>query len=743
MSSLRPELHVAQQIRRDKLRFHNTSSSSSSHQHLQLLQDQFPNNNNNNLEHLYLHPGFNLDLVHVRNDHNNDEAAAAALYSSSEMIPHHHHHYASSSSTTTTTSLIHSSPKEDHHHQSGNWRNSSDWMVNYATTSNSMPNNQTMPFELNNNSDIVVTDPQSSYQNALQDIFKSASLSSSHTSEMASLMHHHQSGHGIWGGNNNPSYTSHQANLWTNRTVVEDDNNIARWNSFNNNDKKINQENVLSDFSNHMHPQGLSLSLSSNSHNNPNPSAPSHHFELDPHQSRSGIISRHVKSIQDPIMGMMPSSSNTSSAHRNVGPLGPFTGYATILKSSRFLKPCQELLEECCSRCRAALGGGSSASAVDVGESWIAEKHSDSGASSSTMFYNNSNGNNSSAAADGGGGSGGFCLSTRLECLKNKAKLQYMQEEVSRRYKQYHQQMQMVVSSFESVAGLSSATPYISLALKSVSRHFRCLKNAITNQLKLICEVLGEDHLSIPTTSTTGKKLDTNMTRLRCMDQTFHKNKSNIDSLEPQQQQQHVWRPQRGLPDRAVAVLKAWLFEHFLHPYPTDTDKHMLANQTGLSRNQVSNWFINARVRVWKPMVEEIHMLETKDATTVAANQNQNNSNKNEGTSCASEGSSSRKFEEKGLNEEEQWNQEKRSRLECGMTSSMDHGTLMGFMPYRHGGVGGGGLGSVSLTLGLMHGVEDVQYQQQQQQLQQQQQQQQQQQLRPPFGGHMIHDFVG
>lgn len=27
---------------------------------------------------------------------------------------------------------------------------------------------------------------------------------------------------------------------------------------------------------------------------------------------------------------------------------------------------------------------------------------------------------------------------------------------------------------------------------------------------------------------------------------------------------------------------------------------------------QVSNWFINARVRLWKPMVEEIYMLETK-----------------------------------------------------------------------------------------------------------------------------------
>lgn len=182
----------------------------------------------------------------------------------------------------------------------------------------------------------------------------------------------------------------------------------------------------------------------------------------------------------------------------------------------------------------------------------------------------------------------------------------------------------MVVQSFESVAGLSSATPYVSLALKSVSKHFRCLKSAISDRLKLTCEVLGEE-FSMPTTSN-GGKFDSNMARLRCIDQSFQKNKSlgaNINFLEPQQ---HVWRPQRGLPERSVAILKAWLFEHFLHPYvfsltshvyetmnlfcllrrrkeslnygflfavqfdfryPTDTDKHMLATQTGLSRNQV------------------------------------------------------------------------------------------------------------------------------------------------------------
>lgn len=131
---------------------------------------------------------------------------------------------------------------------------------------------------------------------------------------------------------------------------------------------------------------------------------------------------------------------------------------------------------------------------------------------------------------------------------------------------QYHQQMQMVFSSFESVAGLSSATPYISLALKSVSKHFRCLNSSISEQLKRISEVLEED-LSLPTTSTSNKLVDTNMASLRCMDQSLQKNKHGRGTHSFLEPRQHVWRPQRGFPESSITILKAWLFEHFLHPY--------------------------------------------------------------------------------------------------------------------------------------------------------------------------------
>nr|KYP51773.1 BEL1-like homeodomain protein 8 [Cajanus cajan] len=717
MSNLRPESHVAQQIRREKLRIHNSS------QHLH----EFPNN----LEQLSLHPGFNMDLLQVRNVRNAnnmlDEAPVYSPETPRNALEYHHQELGAAEPSNRpmmnqygsfphSMSAIHSSHKEQCELRNlGNWRNSaphqgSDWFVNYASNANPFLSselnnvssyNELMDVQCSNASDEIRgreiqkqlgvlhnNNPPSSslYQNALQDIVKSASVSS-HRHDMPSLMQ--QNDYNIWVGNASevelqPSYENQPNQLrfgWTNRTLA----------------------NTLSD----PLPQSLSLSLSSNTQPKPVSQLEQGSASEDL-QSGSGI-SKYVKSIVKPsivsrdngksLQDTVGMPSRTIS-YRNVGPLGPFTGYATILKSSRFLKSAQQLLDEIC-------------------------------CSSSSMLYNISKEN----SADRGVGSS-FGLSSRPDYQQKKAKLLYMQEEVTRQCKQYHLQMQMVVSSFESVAGLSSATPYIPMALKSVSKHFKCLKNSISDELKLISEALGED-LSIPRTSTCSKADTSTMGRIRCMDQSFLKNKSGRDLIEPQ----HVWRPQRGLPERAVAILKAWLFEHFLHPYPTDTDKHLLASQTGLSRNQVSNWFINARVRVWKPMVEEIHMLETKGTSSKEM------CGKNEGTSSGTEGDTrqprldkplsnvgmntipenqfhsmetgSSNAEESGFNSEE-WSQEKRSKLECHMSSNMDD-TLMGFVPYRRGG-----LGSVSLTLGLRHGVEGGQHQQ-----------------LHDLEGHMMHGFVG
>ncbi|KAL4735198.1 homeobox KN domain-containing protein [Aspergillus similis] len=57
-------------------------------------------------------------------------------------------------------------------------------------------------------------------------------------------------------------------------------------------------------------------------------------------------------------------------------------------------------------------------------------------------------------------------------------------------------------------------------------------------------------------------------------------------------------RRRRGnLPKPVTEILKAWFHAHLDHPYPSEEDKQMLMSRTGLTINQISNWFINARRR--------------------------------------------------------------------------------------------------------------------------------------------------
>lgn len=108
--------------------------------------------------------------------------------------------------------------------------------------------------------------------------------------------------------------------------------------------------------------------------------------------------------------------------------------------------------------------------------------------------------------------------------------------------------MQAVVASFESVAGLSNAAPYANLALKAMSKHFRSLKNAITDQLQFTSKAQNY------------RKDETQ--RFGNSDNIYSQRAVNSSGIHDQP----VWRPQRGLPERAVSVLRSWLFEHFLHP---------------------------------------------------------------------------------------------------------------------------------------------------------------------------------
>ncbi|XP_020216091.1 BEL1-like homeodomain protein 4 [Cajanus cajan] len=302
------------------------------------------------------------------------------------------------------------------------------------------------------------------------------------------------------------------------------------------------------------------------------------------------------------LQGAMGHDSNHQG---HVGFASSSLGVVNVMRNSKYVKAAQDLLEEFCS----------------VGRGHFKK----------TKFNTQNSNPNSNPAAGGAASSPSskdapppppLSAPDRIEHQRRKVKLLSMLDEVDRRYNHYCEQMQMVVNSFDLMMGFGAAVPYTALAQKAMSRHFRCLKDAITAQLKHSCELLGEKDGAGTSGLTKGET-----PRLKMLEQSLRQQRAfhQMGMME-----QEAWRPQRGLPERSVNILRAWLFEHFLHPYPSDADKHLLARQTGLSRNQVSNWFINARVRLWKPMVEEMYQQELKEAECAEEREKNSNSSGNQ-----------------------------------------------------------------------------------------------------------------
>ncbi|KAK7291217.1 hypothetical protein RIF29_06176 [Crotalaria pallida] len=283
----------------------------------------------------------------------------------------------------------------------------------------------------------------------------------------------------------------------------------------------------------------------------------------------------------------------------NEGQSDPFlhgsAGFSNTVLNSQYLKATQELLDEIVNVRKALKQTGleKQQNFRDIG----VEGSKDSDGKSTSQSMQVSSGPNGSTANT----SSELSPAERQNLLDKKTKLLSMLDEVDKRYRQYCHQMQIVVSSFDMVAGCGSAEPYTALALRTISRHFRSLRDAISGQIQVTQRSLGEQE-GIP--------------RLRYVDQKLRQQKA-LQQLGVMRQ---AWRPQRGLPESSVSILRAWLFEHFLNPYPKDSEKIMLARQTGLTRNQVANWFINARVRLWKPMVEDMYKEEFGDSEMSSSN---------------------------------------------------------------------------------------------------------------------------
>lgn len=75
-------------------------------------------------------------------------------------------------------------------------------------------------------------------------------------------------------------------------------------------------------------------------------------------------------------------------------------------------------------------------------------------------------------------------------------------------------------------------------------------------------------------------------------------------NLQFEQEQIGGQQPRRrrgNLPRDTTDILKAWFGEHLAHPYPTEDEKQMLCNRTGLAMTQVSNADPNSLIIRLKP----------------------------------------------------------------------------------------------------------------------------------------------
>ncbi|XP_021276702.1 homeobox protein ATH1 [Herrania umbratica] len=169
-----------------------------------------------------------------------------------------------------------------------------------------------------------------------------------------------------------------------------------------------------------------------------------------------------------------------------------------------------------------------------------------------------------------------------------KTQLLTLLQVVDDRYSQCLDEIHTVISAFHAATELDPQV-HARFALQTISFLYKNLRERISNQILAM-----------------GANFDGGCTRVRekSFQNSFIQEQWALQQLKKKDQ---LWRPQRGLPEKSVSVLRAWMFQNFLHPYPKDAEKHLLAIKSGLTRSQVSNWFINARVRLWKPMIEEMY----------------------------------------------------------------------------------------------------------------------------------------
>ncbi|GMH32326.1 hypothetical protein BSKO_00160 [Bryopsis sp. KO-2023] len=92
----------------------------------------------------------------------------------------------------------------------------------------------------------------------------------------------------------------------------------------------------------------------------------------------------------------------------------------------------------------------------------------------------------------------------------------------------------------------------------------------------------------------------------RCMQREGLRGQVIREGAEDGRPKRRVHKKRENLPKESTALLKDWLLSHMMLPYPGNEEKIQLCKATNLDISQINNWFINARVRIWKPLVQRV-----------------------------------------------------------------------------------------------------------------------------------------
>jgi len=138
--------------------------------------------------------------------------------------------------------------------------------------------------------------------------------------------------------------------------------------------------------------------------------------------------------------------------------------------------------------------------------------------------------------------------------------------QMDQKYNQCLDEIQSTTAKFNSLMhspsgagnGGSICAPF---AHRAVSAMYRGLRRRLAGEIMSAASrasCWGESSSSVTVTAAAGGDVE------RSWESAFIQKHWSAQQLRRAEQQ--CWRPQRGLPEKSVAVLKAWMFENFLHP---------------------------------------------------------------------------------------------------------------------------------------------------------------------------------